>query len=171
MTVNLVSKPFKAKTLVDGEWVFGQLFQTKYSYTSEYDWWTDAGDNKGKRKGNETVTIILSSPLSLYYTVTGDPYIDTDVYPIVNPETICRSVGTTDKNNTQIFENDIVKTKYGRMCRVIWNTSDKYLMWSLKALETEHDFPDEEDLWLPNNLEVVGNVFDNPELLEAVNNG
>ena len=32
--------PFKGKTFNDGEWVFGQMFQTKRSNTSEYDWWT-----------------------------------------------------------------------------------------------------------------------------------
>ena len=153
--------PFKGKTFNDGEWVFGQMFQTKRSNTSEYDWWTDSRDNKDRRRGDEIVTIISPSPLSLSCTVTGDPYIDTDVFPIVNPETICRCVGITDKNNTLIFENDIVKTKYGRLCQIIWHTSNEYLMWDLKGLEFEHDFPDEEDLWCSQNLEVIGNIHDN----------
>ena len=41
----------------------------------------------------------------------------------VIPETVCQYVGITDKNSKKIFENDVVKTKYGRLCQVVWASS------------------------------------------------
>lgn len=36
------------------------------------------------------------------------------------PETLCEYTNRKDINGKQIFENDIVRTKYGRICRVCW---------------------------------------------------
>ena len=176
--------PFKGKTLSNGEWVFGQMFQIKRYNTSEYDWWTDSRDNKGRRKGNEIVTIISPSPLSLSCTVTGDPYIDTDVFPIVNPETICMCTGLADKNNKLIFENDILK--FGNITLMVWWNGECF-QWQAKASKKDSVLPiyeggfcdykwDNITLgWIAAEIpilgemstEIVGNIFDNPELLEA----
>ena len=78
---------------------------------------------------------------------------------LIDRETVSRYTGITDRNNVKIFENDIVKTKYGRLCKVIWFSSPSYQGWDLLPIESEHEKPSERDLW--NNLEVVGNVFDN----------
>lgn len=79
----------------------------------------------------------------------------------VIPETVGQFIGRYDKNDKKIFENDIVKTKYGRKCVVVWFSSDKYNAWDLKPVENyERKAPDKYDLWNPENLEVVGNVFE-----------
>lgn len=178
--------PFKGKTFNDGEWVFGQMFQTKRSNTSEYDWWTDSRDNKGRRRGDEIVTIISPSPLSLSCTVTGDPYIDTDVFPIVNPETICRCTGLTDKNNKLIFENDILK--FGNRALMVW-WNEECFQWQARAFKKDCELPiyeggfcdyewDNTTLgWIAAEItilgemstEIIGNIFDTPELLEDKN--
>lgn len=77
-----------------------------------------------------------------------------------------RYTGLTDKNGIKIFEHDIVKTKYGRLCKVVWFSSPCSQCWDLIPLEDKHKCPDDYDLWIPKNLEVVGNVHDSPKLLE-----
>lgn len=71
-----------------------------------------------------------------------------------------------------IFEGDIVRTKYGRLCIIIWFSNNSFTGWDLKPILTQenldNDPPDEYDLFLPENLEVIGNVHSNPELLKGV---
>ena len=83
----------------------------------------------------------------------------------VIPETVGQYTGLTDKNSTKIFEGDIVETKYGRWCQVIWFSSPRGQRWNLIPLEDKHKCPDDYDLWTPKNLEVIGNIHDNSELL------
>lgn len=72
-------------------------------------------------------------------------------------------IGKTDINKKEIYEGDIVKTNSGRLCKVIWFSSPQYQGWDLVPIETINPIPKEWRIW--ENLEVVGNIFDNPELL------
>ena len=78
----------------------------------------------------------------------------------VIPETVGQYTGLCDKNGTRIFEGDIVETKYGRWCQVIWFSSPRGQRWNLIPLEDKHKCPDDYDVWASKNLEVVGNVHD-----------
>lgn len=91
--------------------------------------------------------------------------------PPIYPETLCQFTGLCDKYGNKIWENDIVKT-----------VSDIYtpvkfgLYTTGFALEECNqgfyvDFPDETYLrhelgYWNNKVEVRGNIFDNPELLQ-----
>ena len=86
----------------------------------------------------------------------------------IDPETVCEFTGLTDKNSVKIFEGDIVKTKYGRHCKVIWFSSRCYVQWDLFPVENKHEAPDHFDIWDFKNLEVIGNIYDNPELMGGV---
>ena len=90
-------------------------------------------------------------------------------YPI-DPETICQYTGLTDKSDKKIWENDIVEawsagTKAsGKIWQRIDGTWTMYPAWQ------------NGDMWylLPNEVggttvKVIGNIFDNPELLEGEN--
>lgn len=86
----------------------------------------------------------------------------------VLPETVGQYTGLTDKNAAKIFEGDIVKTKYGRHCKVTWFSSRCYVQWDLSPVEDKHEAPDYFDIWDFKNLEVIGNIYDNPELAGGV---
>lgn len=88
----------------------------------------------------------------------------------VDPKTIGQYTGLKDKNGTKIFEDDVVKTKFGRLCIVEWFSTRVYCGWDLKPIQTSHNIcttepPTEYDLWEDKNLEVVGNIHDNPEFV------
>ena len=79
---------------------------------------------------------------------------------VVDASTICQCTGSKDKNGKLIWENDIVKTS-GHIFVCYW---DEYnFEWGLKS--KTHTFGlGYIDKWL---IEVIGNIFDNPELLEV----
>lgn len=81
----------------------------------------------------------------------------------IDPQTICKCTGEPDKNGKLIFEHDIIKCK-GIITAVSWNT--KYASWVLtrKGWMYHHFFGESQD---PEECEVIGNIFDNPDLIEA----
>ena len=81
----------------------------------------------------------------------------------VDPSTICQCTGLRDENGKLIWENDIIKCRLGKAI-VLWDEAE----WKIKKHD---DFIWYKDLyyWVisARNAEVIGNIFDNPELLES----
>lgn len=131
----------KAKRTDNGEWVIGYV--VKYGYTR-------------KEK---------------YYIV---PDYASDLYAIeVDPSTICWCTGLKDKNNKLVWENDIVKFDtycYEKLASSIisqikWCNDLCALSLVVNNRGTRGTLGHLLDL--NNEGEVVGNIFDNPDLLES----
>lgn len=78
----------------------------------------------------------------------------------VIPETVGQCIGLKDKNGKWIFENDIVTMpayRGGRNKSVVYFKNGKFAVDG-----SNYDFKD----ICPRNMEVIGNIHDNPELLE-----
>ena len=96
----------------------------------------------------------------------------------VEPSTICQCTGLIDKNGKLIWENDIIKYHFGDVCAPIkygeyqscFDSASTghigfYVDWRGTKKENMR-----KDLGYWINMigaEVVGNIFDNPDLLEV----
>lgn len=89
----------------------------------------------------------------------------------VNPDTIGQYTGLTDKNGTKIFEGDIVKVRllYSDGERATEITTVVYdennccyspMNWKESCLWCDYSTSIKE-------IEVIGNIYDNPELLRS----
>lgn len=134
---------FKAKRTDNGEWVEGHYYsQVYHEGTIEEEWYHFI-----KPIGSESWESIR-----------------------VKPETICQYTGLTDKNGRKIWENDIVvrvdrrngiyifREQPKMNCKVIW--SDRH---GFDTVPSCGYFDKNNAL----ECEVIGNIFDNQELLKG----
>lgn len=132
---------YKAKRIDNGEWVEGALFDgEKYCVIGQQ--------------------------------IKFSPYIENEckiVGYMVDPSTICKCTGLKDKNGKLIWESDVVRKvdtnalgyHRERICTVSYEKSG---YWNI--ITTLGD-----GYWIgefeKEQLEVIGNKFDNPEMLEV----
>lgn len=87
--------------------------------------------------------------------------------PPINPETICQFTGLCDKNGNKIWENDILMAHLDESYPE--DATYETVEWGVagfvtrEANSTDRQYLNEFDT---KHFEVVGNIFDNPELLQ-----
>ena len=152
---------FKAKQIDNGEWVEGALFD---------------GENY----------CVIGQEIKFSPDIQNECKI---VGYVVDRNTICQYTGLTDKNGNKIWENDILrghgnpkdlaKVVFGEFCVIEVESLEKVdsvVGWHTEVIPTDA-LSKCEPFCLPmpltdfyidfSELEVVGNIFDNTELLEA----
>lgn len=131
---------FRAKRIDNGEWVEGYL---SYPFCT--------------KKGNESYYFYAKDSLGFFCRC------------VVDASTICQCTGLKDKNGKLIWENDVCDRKEQYPETVKYCNGD----WTLDYSYASHKesggcycnlgFYAEER----KCVEVIGNIFDNPELLEV----
>ena len=94
-----------------------------------------------------------------------------DYYPDwfnVLPETVEQYTGLTDKNGKKIFEGDVCRnTRTGEFVSVKWHGTMAGFVWS-KRKESTHLYNFGELFRAYDKFEIIGNIHDNPELLNGM---
>ena len=80
----------------------------------------------------------------------------------VIPESVSQFTGRLDRTGVKIFENDIVKC-YIDFGPAGWTESVVRVFW-------HNEFGYQWNCFLLDTIKVIGNAYDNPELLEQKNN-
>ena len=151
---------FKAKRKDNGEWVEGGSLIT-FLDNGEKSFFMPQFNEKCICEHDEMTDDILSFSDCRFYKV--------------DPETICRYTGLTDKNDNKIWENDIVCTPYldpifGDM---INDTILKDYTWNVTFTDGCFCVENEDRIIVlrcftnGKNVEVLGNIFDNQEILKG----
>lgn len=134
---------FKAKQIDNGEWIEGSLIDldidSGYCYIVQ------------PYKKASILPII---------------FLITDRMKLVDPETLCQFTGLCDKNGKRIWENDVVCLVCDgkeHIYQIVWDNSEL----DFKATKGEENYGTHyEYLLCCEEIEVIGNIFDNPELLQ-----
>jgi uncharacterized phage protein (TIGR01671 family) len=135
---------FKAKQIDNGEWIEGSLIDldidSGYCYIVQ------------PYKKASILPII---------------FLITDRMKLVDPETLCQFTGLYDKNGKRIWENDIVFVTdendcSGQISTGIGNVIFIEGMWYIDGRPQEGLY----DINKVFQIEVIGNAFDNQELLQ-----
>lgn len=128
---------FKAQKLYNNEWVEGNLVI----------------DNCG------IPHIVKNCFFEYGHHFTYNNY--TDKSDLFKRKTICQYTGLTDKNGNKIWENDIVAIP-GEDERFLVEWGIEQAAFVIESDTLQCDF----DNYRGTDLEVIGNVFDNPDLLK-----
>ena len=136
---------FRGKRICNGEWVYGNLILTERLTETECYISSQTGIDNGK---------------------SYKFYVD--------PLTVGQFTGLTDKNGKKVFEGDIVDiTQYDNIYHEVHRCCKSKVFFSNFAFRTNAapEYEDEEPLsywfWHDCDFEIVGNIHDNPELLEV----
>lgn len=92
-----------------------------------------------------------------------------DIYAIeVDPSTICQCTGVPDKKGKRIFEKSIVRDEDGSVGIVEYGAWFNYSIgFYIRWLSESAKYYRKELGYWANKVEVIGNIFDNLELLEV----
>ena len=142
---------FKAKRKDNGKWVEGyycKLDETTYCISEDYE-----------RHPVPTHHYIL------YETMTDWGLPNRFLQFEIDPDTLCQYIGLTDKNGQKIWENDIVRRTD---LHVVSELSVGFIEYDLENTSFLIHWTDKVEYsptyhW-KDRLEVIGNIFDNPDL-------
>lgn len=130
---------FRGKSIDDSKWIEGF-----YAKTSQR--WSD-----------EVIHFIFTEE-------------DIDDYLIVDPETVGQYAGRKDCNGKLVFDGDIITGNFpsSKIGLITWD--EKRCGFFVKPIDTWNNQAASDKYYKMNsvNFEVIGNRWDNPELLEEV---
>lgn len=148
----------KQKVFVNGEWIKGE--------------WVE-----GNIIGDSVIV-----PRGQTFEIEGNTIYGCDLtaYEVI-PETVGQYTGLTDKNGTKIFEGDVIRCKYTNAIKnehiqTVVFYRGKFMAKFLdtcaytELFDGSKHFDFDKSAYI-TEMKIIGNIHDNPELLEGVQNG
>lgn len=150
---------FRGKRVDNGEWVYGfyNRCEARLTYTEEH---------------------YKNNPRSWIQTVENEGFAGQLVY--VDTDTVGQYTGLIDKNGVKIYEGDILR--FGKRNLMVWWNGEAF-QWQAKEVYgddvitrkhcLDNDWTNIDLGWIASEIacvgkmttEIIGNIFDNPELL------
>lgn len=141
---------YRAKRTDNGEWIVGSLIQTSY-LGSIRSWISSEQEDKLRLRE-------VSSNQAVWRAFE------------VRTDTICQCTGLKGKNGKMIWENDICRRVLLPTKRIKTNFKIAYVPYKccISAIDLDGSNITFLSDYINNHyeVEVIGNIFDNPELLE-----
>ena len=146
---------FRGKRIDNGEWVEGYLGKSVMHLETFHQ-------------------NVVVDTIEVY---DGKSYLNI-VFRNVSANSICQFTGLTDKNGTKVFEGDILKftdtnAEYEWIGKVAFGNPNAEYNWGFQLVYISGTKPNTDILlWFDMEetgafSEVIGNIHDNPELLEV----
>lgn len=125
---------------------------------------------RGKRTDNDEWIegcFLDKNNIGIFYDDTEESDCAVCIFSVVS-ETVGQYTGLTDKNGKKIFEGDIIETP-DRLVKVVWFAGNAqfdlhFIRYKDDVTTTNFKGIHMRDL---KEYEVIGNIHDNPELLEG----
>ena len=135
---------FRGKRTDNGEWIYGYYTKARYYL-------------------NEKEMHVIFAPDGEAF-----PRNEFSEYEEVDPETVYQFTGLTDKKGRKVFEGDIIKCKVHEMngYRVRRGIVEYHGVGFIMNLDP-NSWYDQKNISF--DCEVIGNIYDNPELLKGGN--
>ena len=138
---------FRGKRVDNGEWVMGYMLMSEW---------------------NNSVYIVTQDECNYN---AGGSYFDGCIEEVI-PETVGQYTGLTDKDGKKIFEGDICRFREwskGDMCWIgkVHYEHQQFVISGNPNKECESEFLLVLSRFIPENIEIIGNIHDNPELLKG----
>lgn len=138
---------FKAKRIDNGEWVMGGSI-IQFLDDGVRSFYMPQFNEKCICEHDEVTDDILKFENTRFYKVDGD--------------TICQYTGKNGKNRNKIWENDIVEVlAEDGYFHLEWEEDTARFVMNGDRLTVDFDE------YYGYEIEVIGNIFDNPELLKG----
>ena len=135
-------------------------------------WWCIGGFHKWETRQPYVVDNL--KPEETKYLIIMDSFADWGMpkeitYTEIGPDTIGQYIGRKDKNGNRIFEGDIIKGKahtylgYRVKIGVVKYFDTGFVMDIDPNNNNNLDYKN-----IPNDCEIIGNIYDNPELIKDI---
>ena len=139
---------FRGRSLQTGEWVYGYYYEHQPPMQCKTS--KDYVPEKPK-------SYILQTGFADWNMPRPVDFIEVD------PKTLGQYTGQDDKNGIGIYEGDITKADiYGKEFAGLVQYSQGLGLYYLSGMARS-----DTELWICEEKEVIGNIHDNPELLEV----